>query len=262
MTNPPFYTSEEELLSSAKKKQRPPYTACTGSKTEMVTPGGELSFVNHIFKESCVLRDRVPWYTAMFGFLSNLTRFIEQLRTTGIENYAVTEFVQGNKTRRWAIAWSFQPLRPAQHVARGTNSAASKNILPPVTEMQVISVELTDKIGEFASKITAAIESLDLISWEWDTQNYEGVGRAVDKVWARAWRRKKKREQEDPGGNKDEVASGGEPKCAFGFKVWIHVSMKQVDVGCRWMEGFDATAFESFQGFLKSTAKAAANVQQ
>ncbi|KAG8417944.1 hypothetical protein J3458_005394 [Metarhizium acridum] len=261
MTNPPFYMSEEDLLSSAKKKQRPPYTACTGSKTEMVTPGGELAFVVCMLEESCALRARVQWYSAMFGFLSNLVDFIEQLRSSGIENYAVTEFVQGNKTRRWAIAWSFQPMRPAQYVARGTRSALSKNILPCVTEAEVMSVEMPKSIGEFASKITAAIESLDLISWDWDTQAYEGTGRAVDKVWARAWRRRKKREQQNPGENTESSISKSDPRCMFGFKVWIRVSMKEVVVGCRWTEGFDATAFESFQGFLKSTAKLAANVK-
>ncbi|TWU79072.1 hypothetical protein ED733_008642 [Metarhizium rileyi] len=223
MTNPPFYMSEEDLLSVARKKRRPPYTACTGSTTEMVTPGGELAFVDRILNESRILRERIQWYSAMFGFLSNLTTFIEQLRAAGICNYAVTEFVQGNKTRRWAVAWSFQPMRPSQHVARGTRSASSKNILPHVTEA-------------------------------------EGNGRAIDKVWARAWRRRKKRGQRGCGEDEDGAISETDVKCMFGFKVWIRVSMKEVVVGCRWLEGFDATAFESFQGFLKSTAQEAANL--
>ncbi|OAA46121.1 DUF890 domain-containing protein [Metarhizium rileyi] len=260
MTNPPFYMSEEDLLSVARKKRRPPYTACTGSTTEMVTPGGELAFVDRILNESRILRERIQWYSAMFGFLSNLTTFIEQLRAAGICNYAVTEFVQGNKTRRWAVAWSFQPMRPSQHVARGTRSASSKNILPHVTEAEVISVEFPESIGEFASKITAAIASLDLISWQWDTQEYQGNGRAIDKVWARAWRRRKKRGQRGCGEDEDGAISETDVKCMFGFKVWVRVSMKEVVVGCRWLEGFDATAFESFQGFLKSTAQEAANL--
>lgn len=257
MTNPPFYMSEEDLLRSAKKKQRPAYTACTGSKTEMVTSGGELAFVSLIFQESCILRERVQWYTAMFGFLSNLTAFIDQLRDSGVDNYAVTEFLQGNKTRRWAIAWSFQQMRPAQHVARGTRSALSKNILPHVTEAEVLSIDLPESIGDFTSKITTAIESLELISWTWNRQTYEGIGRATDKVWSRAWRRRKNRAQEDSSDRQDVLVTKEETKCLFGFKVWVKVSMTQVVVGCRWLEGFDATAFESFQGFLKSAAKAA-----
>lgn len=261
MTNPPFYESEEEMLRSAKRKQRPPYTACTGSTTEMVTTGGELAFVRRIFAESMLLKERVQWYTAMLGFLSSLTEFIETLRGANIHNYAVTEFLQGNRTRRWAIAWSFRPLRPAQSAARGTKAALSRNILPCASEAEVLAMDLPDAIGEFASTVSAAVGALDLMSWEWDKEAYEGIGRAPDKVWARAWRRRKKREQEAAGGS-DTCTSISEMKSdnIFGFKVWIRVSVKQVSVGCRWLEGFDAAAFESFQGFLKATAKTAAGM--
>ncbi|KAK2594503.1 hypothetical protein QQS21_007784 [Conoideocrella luteorostrata] len=263
MTNPPFYESEEALLRSARQKQRPPFTACTGSKTEMVTIGGEAEFVDRIFRESLTLRERVQWYTAMFGFLSSLTDFIDKLRGARITNYAVTEFVQGNKTRRWAVAWSFTAMRPAQHVARGTRAALSKNILPHVSEAEVLAVELSDKIGVFVAKITDVIQTLELMSWEWDREAYEGIGRAAGKVWSRQWRRRKKRGQESAGDDKGESFSSlAGPNSIFGFKVWVHVSMKHVSVGCRWLEGFDATAFESFQGFLKATARDAADSPQ
>ncbi|KAG5979154.1 hypothetical protein E4U43_006936, partial [Claviceps pusilla] len=271
MTNPPFYESEEEMLRSAKQKQRPPFTACTGSASEMVTQGGELAFVRRIFAESMRLGGRVQWYTAMFGFLSSLTAFVETLRAEKVSNYAVTEFLQGNKTRRWAIAWSFQGLRPAQSVARGTKAALSRNILPCPSEADVLVVETsTCSIGVLASGISTALASLDLISWEWDQATYEGVGRAPDKVWARAWRRRKKREREDAADVADTAeipsplplssSSATAASNNFGFKVWIRVSVKSVSVGCRWLEGFDAAAFESFQGFLKATAKTAAGV--
>ncbi|KAG5922682.1 hypothetical protein E4U53_003673, partial [Claviceps sorghi] len=256
MTNPPFYESEEEMLRSAKQKQRPPYSACTGSTTEMVTHGGELAFVRRIFAESMLLRGRVQWYTAMFGFLSSVTAFVETLRGEKVGNYAVTEFLQGNKTRRWAVAWSFRAMRPAQSVARGTKAAASRNILPCVSEVDVLVIEAqTCSISELAAGISTAVASLDLASWAWDPATYEGVGCAPDKVWARAWRRRKQREQGNPSSASLSSAGG-----SFGFKVWIRVSTKHVSVGCRWLEGLDATAFESFQGFLKATAKTAAGM--
>lgn len=262
MTNPPFYESEEAMLQSAKQKQRPPYTACTGSKAEMVTEGGELGFVNRIFRESLVLRGRVQWYTAMFGFLSSLTDFIDKLRENDIDNYAVTEFVQGNKTRRWAIAWSFQSMRPAQTVARGTKAALSKNILPQITEVEVFAASLPENIGDFASRFSTAIGALELISWDWNQGRLDGIGRAADKVWARAWRRRKKREMETEGEDKGKEDEKSEPECVFGFKVWIRVSTSQVSVGSRWLQGFDATAFESFRGFLKAVATSAAAGQE
>ncbi|KAG5947923.1 hypothetical protein E4U59_006173 [Claviceps monticola] len=263
MTNPPFYSSEEEMLQSAQNKHRPPHTACTGSTSEMVTSGGELAFVQRILTESRVSREHIQWYTAMFGFLSSLTAFIEMLHAEKVQNYAVTEFVQGNRTRRWAVGWSFQGLRPAQAVARGTRAALSKNLLPCVSEVDVLTMDTRDcPVRELACGVSTAIAALELVSWKWEQERYEGVGRAQDKVWARAWRRRRQREKESGVGIKEGSLSVAVPSLGngsmFGFKVWIRVSVKQVTVGCRWLEGFDETAFESFQGFLKATATKAA----
>lgn len=112
--NPPFYDSPSDLLASASAKSRPPYSACTGAGVEMVTPGGEVAFVMRIITESIILKTRCQWYTSMLGKLSSVTTLIERLHTAGVKNWAVTEFVQGQKTRRWGIAWSWGWMRPAQ----------------------------------------------------------------------------------------------------------------------------------------------------
>ncbi|PTB67620.1 hypothetical protein BBK36DRAFT_1115822 [Trichoderma citrinoviride] len=258
MTNPPFYESEEAMVKSAEEKSRPPFTACTGAKVEMVTPGGEVGFVDRIFQESLVLRERVRWYTAMVGFLSSLTRIVDRLREHKIDNYALTEFQQGNKTRRWAIGWSFRPLRPAQSVARGTKAALSKGmILPAITEYVAFQMPLCENIGGFAETLSSAIAALDLMSWEWDREKLQGVGRAVDKVWARAWRRRKKREAEAGEQGKGEEKATSEQMCTFGFRVAVRVSREHVSVEARWLEGHDETAFESFRGFLKAASEKA-----
>ncbi|RFU76837.1 23s rrna -n6-methyltransferase [Trichoderma arundinaceum] len=259
MTNPPFYESEEAMIKSATEKSRPPFTACTGAKVEMVTEGGEVGFINRIFEESLVLRERVQWYTAMVGFLSSLTRIVDKLREHKIDNYAVTEFQQGNKTRRWAIAWSFQPLRPAQSVARGTKAAMSRGILPPMTEATAYTMPLRGNIGGFAENLSSAIAALDLISWHWDREKLEGIGRAVDKVWGRPWRRRKKREMEveTKEEGKTEKLSPEKETCKFGFKVAVRVARDHVSVEARWLEGQDETALESFRGFLKAASEKA-----
>lgn len=250
MNNPPFYKSEEDMANSAAQKSRPPLSACTGAKVEMVTDGGEVGFVDRILQESLVLRERVQWYTAMFGFLTSLVDFVGKLRENNIDNYAITELIQGSKTRRWAVAWSFGGMRPTRDVARGINTAVPKNILPDVTEAEILIMPLPEKVGSFAEKFSDSVAKLDLISWEWDPVRLEGMGRAVDKVWGRAWRRRRKREtEEETKTEKRDLAE--EKKCAFAFKLSIRVGKEQVSVKCRWVEGHDATAFESFQGFLR-----------
>jgi 23S rRNA (adenine1618-N6)-methyltransferase len=261
MTNPPFYESEDAMVKSAAEKSRPPFTACTGAKVEMVTEGGEVGFINRIFEESLVLRERVQWYTAMVGFLSSLTRVVDKLWEHKIDNYAITEFHQGNKTRRWAIAWSFQPLRPAQSVARGTKAAMSRGILPPITETIAYKMPLAGNIGGFAEGLSSAIAALDLISWHWNKEKLEGVGRAVDKVWGRPWRRRKKREmgreEEEDEGEETERPSPEKKICQFGFKVAVRVARDHVSVEARWLEGHDESALESFRGFLKASSEKA-----
>lgn len=263
MTNPPFYESTEAMLESAAGKSRPPFTACTGAEVEMVIEGGEVGFISRIFEESLVLRERIQWYTAMVGFLSSLTKIVDKLWEHKIDNYAITEFTQGNKTRRWAIAWSFQPLRPAQSVARGTKAALSRNLLPHMTETTAFKMPLRENIGGFAENLSNAIAALELVSWNWNKEKLEGVGRAVDKVWSRPWRRQKKREAEMQmnaevdGRGKTEKPSSEAQVCQFGFKVAVRVARDHVSVEARWLEGHDEVALESFRGFLKTASEKA-----
>jgi 23S rRNA (adenine1618-N6)-methyltransferase len=144
MTNPPFYASAAELLSSAALKSRPPSTACTGSASEMVTPGGETAFVSRLIAESLRLRSRVQWYSSMLGKLSSVALLVAQLKEFRVDNYAVAEFVQGAKTRRWALAWSFVADRPSMAAARGAHGAGiPKGLLQfPCEFVIVVSVRL------------------------------------------------------------------------------------------------------------------------
>ena len=79
----------------------------------MITAGGEVAFVTRMIEESLRLRNKVQWYTSMLGKLHSVTILVEKLMELGNHNYAVTEFVQGTKTKRWAIAWSWGDRRPA-----------------------------------------------------------------------------------------------------------------------------------------------------
>nr|XP_036579434.1 uncharacterized protein CTRU02_10680 [Colletotrichum truncatum]KAF6786981.1 hypothetical protein CTRU02_10680 [Colletotrichum truncatum] len=248
MTNPPFYTSEEDMRNSAELKDRPAKAVCTGAPNEMVTEGGEVAFVGRILEESLELRERVQWYTAMFGKHSSMEEFVGMLRKHNIENYAVTELVQGT-TRRWALGWSFGGMRPAEDIARGLEAAKWKKLLPPIVESRVVDFPLADGVGKLGDKVQELLSSLELMSWDWDREKLSGVGRAREDVWSRAWRRKKMREARE---GKPAAAVSTEDRCNFGFEISLKVGRERVVVTCRWREGHAASIYESFCGFLKT----------
>lgn len=57
MCNPPFYNDREDILRSAGIKVSEPSAVCTGADNEMITPGGEVTFVSRMVQESVVLHN-------------------------------------------------------------------------------------------------------------------------------------------------------------------------------------------------------------
>ncbi|KAK3306416.1 uncharacterized protein B0T15DRAFT_527135 [Chaetomium strumarium] len=256
MMNPPFYTSEDDMLSSAQKKARPPLSACTGAPVEMVCEGGEVAHVGRLIGESLVLRDRIQWYTSMLGKLTSLEALIGQLREKGIDNYAVTEFVQGSKTRRWALGWSFGPMRPAEHVARGMKASIWRKILPLPVTMQLLMIPAEKPINPVISRIRDIVGSLELMSWTWHPETSSGLGRTGENVWSRAWRRRKLREQDGEGPNRGCTTPAAEAEeCRLGFEITVAVGKSEAAVSLRWREGHDPLIFESLGGFLQRKLK-------
>ena len=73
----------------------------------------------------------------MLGKLSSVPIIVEALKAAGVTNWAVTEFVTGGRTRRWAVAWSFGPWRPRVDVARSC-AAVGRECLPFPSEFRVV----------------------------------------------------------------------------------------------------------------------------
>jgi len=250
MCNPPFYTSTSEMLSSAALKQRPPFTACTGSANEMVTPGGEVSFIMRMIYESLILRDRVQWYTSMLGKFSSIEPLVKKLREKGVDNYAITEFVQGSKTRRWGLAWSFEDLRPRMHIARSVGSL-QKALLPFPGEYSITSIENQAELGE---RINQTLSQLPL-KWMWKAKVFTGIGFSNKAIWSRAARRHVSKVPRDLEGADDD-----EEDMAYGFKVQVEANPGGIagsQVIVRWLKGHDSVIFESFCGMLKRKVEGA-----
>lgn len=250
MTNPPFYISEDEMLSSAREKERPPYSVCTGAPVEMVCEGGEVSHIGRMLQESLHLRERVQWYTAMLGKATSVEALVDKLRTNNIDNFAVTEFIQGNKTRRWALGWSFRPMRPAEDIARGTKASHWKKRLPPPSRIVLYSAPSEKSAGPLASTLLETIGALELIHWDWDKGKLRGVGRTAENVWSRAWRRRKLH-----GSSETQQKPPASEDCKLGFAVAIEVGKQETVASLCWVEGHDQAIFESLGGYLQGKLK-------
>ena len=147
MTNPPFYPDENSLLASAASKARPPNSACTGAPVEMVTPGGETAFIQRIISESVLLKDRCQWFTSMLGKHSSVEIVVEELKKVGVENWAVKDLVQGKKTRRWCVGWSWWGRRPDLDTARGDAGASLGKAVLPFPPEYVLEVGMEVRYG-------------------------------------------------------------------------------------------------------------------
>ncbi|KLU82441.1 hypothetical protein MAPG_01513 [Magnaporthiopsis poae ATCC 64411] len=258
MTNPPFYESAEEMDRLASSKMRPPDSACTGAPVEMICDGGEVRFVGRMLAESLRLRHRVRWYTAMLGKLSSLEILVDGLRATeGLAaNFAVAEFVQGTKTRRWAVAWSFGAMRPSQAAARAIPRLYWKKILPFETEAWIGSVAGEDATAA-ADRLDQLMRSLDLLSWDWEKGTLTGVGRTRQNVWGRTWRRRTARELAGTQTDADAAAASKDAELpVFGFEVSVVVAGGKGTVFCKWREGHYRGIFTSICGFIKTKLKA------
>ena len=248
MTNPPFYSSKADMQASYVNKEAPPSATCTGSENEMIYPGGDVGFVSRILDESLKLRDRVQWYTAMLGKLSSLQQIVAMLKEHNITNFAVTCLQAGHRTKRWAIGWSFQDLRPRNDIAR--HGGLVHAVLPSPTAQTIAVPMMTAQwAGE---KVNATIEGLD-VKWLWRPSITTGVMETKENVWSRASRRKKKFGSE--GGNEkgestmdegDEDSDGEQP-----VALAVKIVCKKEEVEVRWLRGMDHVLFESFCGMLK-----------
>lgn len=241
MCNPPFYASINDMLSSAKKKSVPPLSACTGSTTEMVTDGGEVAFVNRMVEESLKLREKVRWYTSMLGKRSSVEKVVEKLKENGVGNYAVGEFVQGAKTKRWAVGWSFGDRRAGDHISRQPTSHLLRSHLPFPTTYKIplpIDAGLSTLLPRVEQLMRKSCADFPTESFEWSSVRLQyfatmhdivenlysnGKGQTGGNTWARAARRRR-------GMLKKGVAEGRvsevpqEPRFGFAAGIFIRSS--------------------------------------
>ncbi|CDF34799.1 unnamed protein product [Chondrus crispus] len=79
-----------------------------GSRSQLVTTGGEFAFLCRLANES-IHAPSVEWFTSLVGRKVDLPKIVAFLRSSRIRApYVKTvELSQGGRTTRWAVAWSF-----------------------------------------------------------------------------------------------------------------------------------------------------------
>lgn len=66
----------------------PPKQICLASNSELITPGGEVQFIDRMIQESLTpeLKERVLWFTSMVGKLSSLVEVVQKIKAIGVSN--------------------------------------------------------------------------------------------------------------------------------------------------------------------------------
>ncbi|KAK0321765.1 hypothetical protein LTR82_007251 [Friedmanniomyces endolithicus] len=254
MTNPPFYSSDQDMQASYTGKSAPPSAVCTGAENEMICPGGDVGFVSRILDESLKLRGRVQWYTAMLGKMSSLQTIVAKLRVLGVTNFAVTCLQAGYRTKRWAVAWSFRGHRPRNDVARHGELVLS--VLPTATA-QTIAVRGLSKEAA-GEKIDGLVKGLD-VKWRWRGETGIGVMEAKENVWSRAARRNRKFARVEKGSAAPKQEAGTDESSEEEEEeeeddvvaLAVKITFKEGEVELRWLRGLDYDLFESFCGLTK-----------
>ncbi|KAF2450275.1 hypothetical protein P171DRAFT_348912 [Karstenula rhodostoma CBS 690.94] len=253
--NPPFFadaTDMRQSLSGEGKSARQ-NAVCTGSENEMVYRGGDLGFVTRIVEESLVLRERVTWYTSLFGKMSSAKAIIGLLKEKGVTNWAVGCIDVGGGTKRWIVAWSFVDYRPCNSIARIEKIA--NEYLPFPTEYRFA---LPASIDATAAKHTIDQQARRLhVRWNWVSQTATGVGEAAGNVWSRAYRREHERKMRELAasgtGDADMQNTLEDMKVALAFRITVSESTREVVV--EWLRGSDQVLWESFCGMVHRSFK-------
>ncbi|KAG0140567.1 hypothetical protein CROQUDRAFT_84160 [Cronartium quercuum f. sp. fusiforme G11] len=229
MCNPPFYSSKDEIDELSLKKETVPHAACTGSETEMLTPGGEEAFINQLIKDSLALKSHIRWFTSLCGKFTTLADVVKTFKIMKGNNYALTELLQG-QTRRWVIGWSWQDWRLPDAISRPsgvTSLRSTKNLLPLPNEMDYhLPTSLTAILStdELSARISRILTSLPDLQWR-QSQGSEGRTdrtvpqgsaeavswnvTALRKSWSRAERRKRKLSTHQPSNDGQTTQQGG-----------------------------------------------------
>lgn len=108
MCNPPFFDENADAEEQSKNRtgnRPPPNNVKTGIACELMTPGGEVTFVKKMIRQSLELHSHVKVFSTMLGHKTSVNHILDELKAHDICNFITSEFCQG-RTTRWGVAWT------------------------------------------------------------------------------------------------------------------------------------------------------------
>ena len=131
MCNPPFHRSLAEAtkgslrkvknLAANKKDTKTPLNNekaaplnFGGQNAELWCPGGEVSFINNMIKESKRYQNQVLWFTCLVSKKDHISQLKLTLKKSNAKQVKVVNMAQGQKISRF-IAWSYLDEEQQKH---------------------------------------------------------------------------------------------------------------------------------------------------
>jgi len=229
MCNPPFYSSRTEMsMKNSLKRQKTNSNGeyVTGADNELLTSGGELTFIRKLVQDSKSMPNNrsVKWFTSLAGNYQTVRTLIkEDFARDPDFNFGVHSFKSGysrNATKRWIVYWSFGLIRPPVSVS-SVDLAASryKLTINCDTSVQITEADL-NRLNDIKCKNPSGRVLLAYFPGD---------------RWSRAYRRSLK-----------HAARASQPDEECCFKI---VSSGNT-VTVYWLYGAQRRIFESFCGFM------------
>lgn len=119
LCNPPFHKSLADATEGTRRKWKNLSKTKTtvssnqkstlnfgGQKAELWCPGGELSFIKKMIKESKNFQKQVLWFTCLVSKKEHLSKLKLYLKKANVMEIKIISMAQGSKTSRF-IAWRF-----------------------------------------------------------------------------------------------------------------------------------------------------------
>ena len=111
--NPPFFKSEEDAMKQNLRKEKrlsgqneSKKRELVGTNKELIYPGGELTFLKSMIKESKEFASNVYWFTSLVSKKENLTEIYVLLRKLKATKVETIPMIHGNRNSR-IVAWTF-----------------------------------------------------------------------------------------------------------------------------------------------------------